>query len=96
MRVGKDIICPSEVQYCQGAGNYTVIMLHNGKHILSSHTLKFVTTLLKLKRSSKSFAVNPSYIKSLEDTNIVMQSGKEIPVSRRNLPEVSSFLKESL
>lgn len=81
-------IIPDTVEYVIGSGNYSIIFLFDGRSIVSSLTLKYVTTNLGLTRIHKQHAVNPNYIKEVDLLDrVVMKSGKVLEVSRRKIRE---------
>jgi DNA-binding LytR/AlgR family response regulator len=93
MRIDNRVIKPEQVQYCQGAGNYTLIYLQDGKYLMSSHTLKFVATMLHMVRACKSYAINKKYVSKLVDGRLHFNTGKSIPIPPRKQKEFEKLLK---
>lgn len=95
-----DLVC------LQGEGNYTFLILRDGKRYLVSKTLKdFETTLntTQFIRVHKSHIVNLAYIRynrMLNDRALLMANGQEVPVSRRRarevFVEVQSYMNKTL
>lgn len=83
---------PDEVIYCEGEGNYTSIFLANGEKLFLTQTLKKVSEKLSepiFFRVHNSFIINLSKVREYfkSDAYIVMEDGKNIPVSRSKKSE---------
>lgn len=76
-----------------GCGNYSLLYMTDGRQLLLSYTLKrYVESLPDFVRSHKSHLVNPKFVKRVAiygpTVLVLMKSGEEIPVSRRQVDEV--------
>jgi two-component system LytT family response regulator len=88
----KDII------YCEADGSYTTFNLIDSEAIMISKTLKEYDDLLFTHgfiRTHQSFIVNKAFVKKFEKhtDSLVLQNGKEIPVSQRKKDAVLAALK---
>lgn len=79
------LVCADEIVYCEAFGKKTQITMNNGKDIVCICGLS--TTAEKLGNRfvpcHRSYIVNIRYISSISKTDVTMDSGKKIPVSRR-------------
>ncbi len=81
-------LCPSEIIYCEGDGNYTSIFLENGQKLFITQTLKKMEEKLD---GPEFFRVHNSYIINLTkvreyfktDSYVVLTNEKQIPVARQ-------------
>lgn len=87
-----------DILYMEGAENYTIIHLTNGRKMMSSRTLEFNRQCLAddtMLRVHKSFCVNSSYVKSYDlpyATQVELCNGKVLQISRRRRTEVKRYL----
>ena len=88
-----DIIC------CEAWSNYCKIHLTGRKEpLLVSKTLKHVISVLPKDvffRTHQSFAIRQDAITSVRD-EIVLNNGMTVPLSRRQRPELMSWLMQNL
>ena len=88
----------TEINYLEADINYTIFHLNDGKKIISAFTLKKYeddSQLAGFLRVSKSFLLNPQYVKSIEKqgrkATVLMQNGAKMQVSRRKMYLVENF-----
>ena len=84
-RSGTHVIDPGSVRYCQSDSNYCSIILCDGRRILVSKTLKWVSSRLpqnEFIRVHASFLVRRKSIIELTQDQIRLDCGTYIPVSR--------------
>jgi two-component system LytT family response regulator len=88
---------PSEIIRCEGESNYTKFILHEGKTLMVSHTLKDYESILNdygFVRVHKSHLVNMKYVAKMDrDGFIWLSNGQSVPVSRRRKDEVLNMLR---
>lgn len=90
-----------EILYCQSDGNYTHVVLKEGKEHLVSKNIKSIENLMHKKqfmRVHKSFVVNTNYIIEYlrgDGGEIIMTNKKSIPVSRLHKSQLLSLLRIS-
>jgi len=101
-----ELLATDTILYCKAAGDYVEIHLDNQQQSLYSGSLKSIenllpTTFLKVHRS---YVVNLDVISSVKNSKsagstsatssgfLVLNSGQEIPVSRRILPMVRGVI----
>jgi len=90
-----------DILYCQSEGNYTHVILKEGKQYLVSKNIKTIERLMpkqQFLRVHKSFVVNTKYILEYvrgDGGAIVMINKKNIPVSRTHKEELLHLLKIS-
>jgi two-component system LytT family response regulator len=80
----------------EGDRNYTRIMLHTGKAILSSKNLRFFEERLSDKgffRCHRSHLVNKTHVESIKADSYLMRGGDQVLISRRKKSEARSWLK---
>ena len=87
-----------DIMYCQADGAYTTFNLIENETIIISKTLKEYDDLLFIHgfiRTHQSFTVNKAFVKKFEKQtdSLVLQNGKEIPVSQRKKEQVLNYLK---
>lgn len=95
---GLHIIRLNDIVYCQAEGNYSQIVLHCGRSILCSKTLKSIEVVLpraSFIRPHQTFIVKVSAIDSI-GTNILLRNGKHIPIARRKRDIVKSIVTRQL
>ncbi|MBK7888606.1 MAG: response regulator transcription factor [Bacteroidetes bacterium] len=88
-------IAPDEITWCKGDNNYTLVYTKDGREFTMSKTLKDVDEMLQpfgFLRSHKSSLVNAKEVTALDNEELVLKSGVRIPVSRRRMEDVKSFL----
>ncbi len=89
----------SSIIRCESSINYTTFFFENGKQIVVSKTLKEFEDLLAEQgffRVHQSHLVNTKFIKEFVKTDgghLVLNDGKQIPVSVRKRPEVVKMLE---
>jgi two-component system LytT family response regulator len=74
------------IEYLRGHDNYTMIHLYTGEKLLLSKTLLHYERLLSpygFLRVNKSYLLNSDYIMLSNKTEMIMQSGIQIKISRR-------------
>lgn len=90
------------VLYCQAVKNYTILMYSDGKHYISSYTMKKVESRLELDspkflRLHRAWIVNSNFIafvnKGVNSIEVIMTDGAKIPISRRNYKKYAEILK---
>jgi len=90
-----------EIIYCQSDGNYTHVVLKEGKEHLVSKNIKSIENLMHKKqfmRVHKSYVVNTNYIIEYlrgDGGEIIMTNKKSIPVSRSHKSQLLSLLRIS-
>lgn len=102
-----DVINTAQISFCQAAGDYTEINLENKRQHLYSGTLKNLeaelpSTFLRVHRS---YLVNLQQVKQLNTNaaklsgsaaSLLLQTGQQIPVSRRLIPSVRDAVTADL
>ncbi|MCT4586248.1 MAG: LytTR family DNA-binding domain-containing protein [Carboxylicivirga sp.] len=90
---GFEIINTKEIEYCIADQSYSEVVLFDGKKLTISKPLKDLELMLpeeQFYRTHKSFLVNIHYIRKFikgQQSNVILRSGKKIPVSVRIVPE---------
>ena len=79
--------------YVQAAESYSIVVQIVGAPIMKSRPLKKYAEYLQNMgwcRIHRSYLVNPAFVKYIEEnrTNICLQNGEILPISRRNLKTV--------
>ncbi len=97
--VGFSVIDVFDIQYCQASGNYTYIFTANGEKFIVSKTLKVLENNLSINtflRVHQSYLVNIKLVKEYKnrENSILLESGKEIPVSQRRKAKFREKLME--
>ncbi|MEW6998734.1 LytR/AlgR family response regulator transcription factor [Colwelliaceae bacterium BS250] len=100
-----EFILTQDVDYCKAAGDYVEIFLVNKQVSLFSGTLKAIeeqlpSTFIKVHRS---FVVNLEQVVSITSNkqgsnsggSLMLQTGAEIPVSRRILPKIREVVNDN-
>lgn len=89
---------PAEITYCEALSNYTKFYMQNGRHFITSRTLKEYTDLLlpyRFIRTHKSYLVNRAFVSFINpDGFIVLKDGTKVELSRRKKEEVIEKLKQ--
>lgn len=87
------------IVYCVGMGNYTQIVLNNGKSLTMSYNIGEYTEMLKpynFFRIHNSFLLNYLYASKLIKKNdqpfLLLKNGETLPTSRRRKSEVLTWL----
>ncbi len=88
----------NSIIYCQADGAYTTFFLENQEKIIISKTIKEYDDLLfpfGFIRTHQSYIVNKAFVKKFEKLkdSLILDNGKEIPVSQRKKETVLDFLK---
>jgi two-component system, LytTR family, response regulator len=93
---GEKRFLASDIQRCEADSNYTQIFLSGQRKFTASKTLSDLEGLLDpdfFIRIHKSHLINKKYVKGVaRDSELLMSDGKVLPISRRRLQEVRSFL----
>ena len=90
-----------EILYCQSEGNYTHVIMKEGKKHLVSKKIKSIIDLMPKQhflRVHKSYVVNIDYILEYirgDGGELIMSDKKNIPVSRTHKAELLDILKIS-
>lgn len=93
-----DVVEIADIVRCESDDNYTRFFLKNGKRILVSKTLKEYDNLLSAHgflRIHQSHLINPAHIVEFvkaDGGHLLMQDGKEAPVSHRKREVVTKYL----
>jgi two-component system, LytTR family, response regulator len=79
--------------YIQAAESYSIVFQLVGKPLIKSRPLKKYANFLIENgwcRIHRSYLVNPNFVSSITEcrTNICLQNGEILPISRRNLKAV--------
>jgi two-component system, LytTR family, response regulator len=85
-----------EIIKLEGAGNYTLFYLTNGRQILTSKSLVFYEELLSFPfvRVHKSCLVNIHYATHrTTPTLLTLSDGSEVPVARRRKATVKQYIE---
>jgi len=94
-----EFVTPQDIQYCEASSNYTNVFLKDGSKRIISKTLKEFENMLGeygFLRSHNSYLVNLSLVSEYvrqEGGYLVMESGKQIPVSKNRKDELLRKLK---
>ena len=97
LKIGATFVNPLEITFIAGVGNYSMIHFKDGTQKLTCRTLKYFEKLLldiPFIRPSKSFLVNPHYIKSVElktNKTIILGDDNAIGISRRNVAVMKAY-----
>lgn len=90
---GTHFININEIESISADGMYSEFSLVN-KTVLSSKPLKIYENIhSKLYRCHRSYIVNLNFIDKIDGQNVVLKSGKEIPLSRQNRGNLMELLK---
>lgn len=90
---GTHFISINEIESISADGMYSEFSLVN-KNVLSSKPLKIYENIhSKLYRCHRSYIVNLNFIDKIDGQNVVLKSGKEIPLSRQNRGNLMELLK---
>ena len=85
----------SDVRFIRGNGPYATFYLNDGLKYTLTLTLKNLETIVESNmfvRVHKSYMVNPKYVNSISDKDMVLNQDF-IPISRRKLPFVKEYFK---
>ena len=92
---------PEEIVYLQSDDCYTYVHLADASTFLLSKTLKSVEQELDpdfFFRCHRSFLINRVFVTEISRKNgdhLIMKTGVHVPISRRKLSELKSFLKQT-
>lgn len=89
-------ISPDEIVYCEADGKKSLVCLRDGSRLVCSLGISGLKEKLSGDFISchRSYAVNLRYVKGIAKTDIILDSGKKIPLSRRLYNEVNEcFIK---
>lgn len=89
---GIEFFPPQDIIRCEGMSNYTKFFLSNHPPIITSKTIKEYEEILlphQFVRVHKSHLINAKYVKcyQAQNSNIIMNDGSQIEVSRRRKRE---------
>lgn len=89
------------VLYLQAAESYSIVVQQVGKPLIKSRPLKKYAQFLEENgwcRIHRSYLVNPNFVSSITEcrTNICLQNGEILPISRRNLKAVLQWRNHSI
>lgn len=94
-------LAPEEILRLEGSGNYTQVVLADGRKFLLSKTISYLVGLVPdgmLLRISKSHAVNPVYLESIflhrRQRYVCLASGEKFEISRRRACEMRKQSKK--
>ncbi|MFC3414426.1 LytR/AlgR family response regulator transcription factor [Algoriphagus hitonicola] len=95
------LIDPGEIIYCQSEGSYSWVFSKSGDKILVSKNLKHLESILPDQlffRIHHSYLVNVQRINLLDKThsNVILDAGVSLPLSRLRKKEFLETLKSSL
>lgn len=96
---GYKMIYISQIMYCSADGSYTHFYLKDEEPLVVSKNLKYYEKLLEgygFERSHISTLVNLRYVSAVEKKGggaLVMENGKQLPVSRAKRQELESKIK---
>ncbi|GGG26254.1 hypothetical protein GCM10011344_28720 [Dokdonia pacifica] len=91
----------SDIQYIIANGSYSKVYFRNQKQLLVSKNLKFYELKLwdrEFMRIHPSTLINFNYIKELdrsEGGSVIMQDGKQLPISRQKRLELEALIREN-
>lgn len=92
---------PEEILRLQGDGNYTQVVLADGRKLLLSKTISYLLELMPegmLLRISKSHAINPVYLESVflrrRQRYVCLASGEKLEISWRKAREMRKQSKK--
>lgn len=77
----------SEISFCKAESNYCKVVLTDGSSILVSKTLKYIQKILPenlFMRIHQSYLVHSERVKYIRTTEIQLDDGIILPVSRRH------------
>lgn len=100
--VGYHIVEIDTIVRCESDNNYTFFYLKNENKILICKTLKEIEGMLRdygFLRVHQSHLVNPRFVKAIlkqDGGTVLMNDGKEVPVSRQKRNEVNGILESML
>jgi two-component system LytT family response regulator len=95
---GREIIKFSDILYCHAMSNYCKIEMINGKSILASKTLKYISDYLpkdQFIRAHNSYLINANQVQRY-GLDIELSDGSIIPISRRLKKEVYTWLEQKI
>lgn len=89
----------NEVAYMEAAQSHSIIVWESGKKLMICRPLKKYAQKLLANgwcRIHRSYLVNPLFVKKItEDMDyIAMISGQELPISRRQRPQVNKWSRQ--
>lgn len=95
---GFEFVSPDLILYIEGDNNYSIFHFKNGSKLVISKTLSYIENLVKtysFLRVHKSYIINVKYIVRYfkrSGATVVLENGKEIPVSRTRKDALNEFL----
>ncbi|MCP9770006.1 LytTR family transcriptional regulator [Lacihabitans sp. LS3-19] len=95
--IQKAEISPQDIILIKADFNYTVFHLKNGKKLTLAKTLLECEQMLEsygFLRPSRSVLINLSFLKTINDSEVVMVNDFISPVSRRRKMNVLSIIKQ--
>lgn len=85
---GFDLIKLSEICFCSGSGNYTEIIMQNGKKKCISYPISKIDERLKkisfLERIGKSFIINYNLVKSVKKNKVIFKGTFDLELELSN------------
>ena len=90
----------SKIVYCKSDNSYTTFIMDNANDIIVSKPMKEYATLLEdynFVRPHQSFLVNIEFISKIDKSDggfVILQNGKEIPVSARRKQSLVATLEK--
>ncbi|MFT4534873.1 MAG: two-component system LytT family response regulator [Saprospiraceae bacterium] len=96
LKEGIEIISIFDIIRLESDSNYTNICTLDGRKLLVSRTMKLIEEELPNSlfiRCHKSHVVNVENIKMIKKTSLILDTGKEIPISRQKYKEVLSKIE---
>jgi DNA-binding LytR/AlgR family response regulator len=93
----KKVIAINQIIMMKGVANYTCFYLKNGKHRVTSHTLKYYEPVLIEKgflRVHRAFMVNQKCIleHDTDNSQLLMENGHQADISRRRKRKIGKDL----
>lgn len=93
------LVHPSEILLLRGDGNYTHILLTEGRMLLASRNIGYYETLLPPNhfwRPHKTAIVNRSFIATIYKREVVLRDGTRLEVARRRWKEMKTKKHKSV
>ena len=96
LKEGMEIVSITDIIRLESDSNYTTVCTVDGRKILVSRTMKLIEEELPNSlfiRCHKSHVVNVENIKTIRKTSLILDTGKEIPISRQKYKEVMTKIE---
>lgn len=100
--IGYHIVEIKNIVRCESDNNYSYFFLDDESKLLICKTLKEIEEMLRdygFLRVHQSHLINPQFVKAIlkqDGGTVLMNDGKEIPVSRQKRSEISGILESML